>query len=69
MWNETNFLLKGFINEVKGTLTGNSGSDGVSGINVASRSNGGSELTQFIGGPASIPALTIKAAFNSAVDN
>lgn len=26
MWNETDFLLKGFINEVKGTLTGSSDS-------------------------------------------
>lgn len=28
MWDETNFLLKGFINEVKGALTESSGESG-----------------------------------------
>lgn len=29
MWDETNFLVKGFINEVKGALTESGGASGV----------------------------------------
>lgn len=45
---------------------GNTGGGG--GMGVSTRSNGVTELIVFYGGPASIPALTIKTAFDSAVD-
>lgn len=43
------------------------GSGGGSGMNVAAHSNGATELQVFRGGTASIPALIINAAFESAV--
>lgn len=57
-------LLAQIISALDGKAAGGSGG---SGMNVAAHSNGATDLTLFYGGTASIPVLTIKAAFESAV--
>lgn len=47
MWDETNFLFKGFIDEVKGSLTESSGSESVGaviGLEMRSVSKGANRL-------------------------
>lgn len=46
---------------------GGGGESGGGGMNIATHSNGASELARFCGGLTSIPALMIGAAFESAV--